>query len=98
MTTGQDNWLGDKIRSPKTSLTSIFCFAYSMRVQKNLEMNSSFEWYLVLVPDPNQPQSGSLSVSCALYWKRYTRRMKSGDETKWYLEHEVLLTAEGLVK
>ena len=37
---------------------------------------------IVSVPDPkNQPQRGSLSVSRTLYWKQYTRRMRSGDET-----------------
>ena len=40
------------------------------------------ETHLISVPDQNQLQRRSLSVSHALYWKRYTYRMRSGDKTK----------------
>ena len=38
---------------------------------------------LVLVPDPKPtPVRIAFSIARALYWKRYTRRMRSGDETR----------------
>ena len=38
-------------------------------------------WGVVSVPDP-KPTPAQIGFSIALYWKQYTHRMRSGDETR----------------